>query len=95
MKKKRSPKHLAFIRGLPCAMCNRPPPNHAHHSLAHKPGMSMKAADCETIPLCMLCHESLHNPRVNGPFKGWSGEKRGSWERAKVDLYNIDTGAFF
>lgn len=88
-KRKRDPAWLAFIRSLPCCMCLKMPPSEAHHSLAHKPGMSMKATDHETMPLCgpwpFGCHYDLHH--LQGRFKGWTKQQRKSWERVKVDLY--------
>lgn len=79
---------LNFIRSLPCCMCLKPAPSEAHHSLAHKPGLGMKASDHHTIPLCggpQGCHACLHTYR--GRFQGWTKQMRKDWERAKVSLY--------
>lgn len=87
-KPKRDARWLSFIRSLPCCMCLAPPPSEAHHSLAHKPGLGMKASDHHTLPLCggpQGCHAGLHT--YQGRFKGWTREQRKAWERGKVDLY--------
>lgn len=88
MKPRRDPAWLKFIRSLPCCMCLAPPPSEAHHSLAHKPGLGMKASDHDTLPLCSGprgCHAGLHT--YTGRFKGWSKQQRKDWERGKVALY--------
>jgi len=72
MKKKRpsrNPKHLAYIRSLPCSICKAGFLSHhksvqAHHLL--KPwigtrGISMKADDRNVIPLCLYHHHLLHS----------------------------------
>ena len=92
----KDPRHLAFLRGLPCAMCLRPPPCDAHHSTAHRRGLGLKASDRHAFPLCNGpdgCHDQFHSAR--GRFKGWDKEKRRLWQRAMVDLYNVTKEAFF
>jgi|TARA_R110000803_G_scaffold176417_1_gene238876 hypothetical protein len=72
MKKARpskNPKHLAYVRSLPCSICKAGFLSHhrtvqAHHLL--KPwigtrGMSMKADDRNVIPLCLHHHHLLHS----------------------------------
>ena len=55
-----NPKHLRFIRGLPCAICGRPD-SEAHHLLRGPVrGMGLKAGDDWTIPLCSAHHRGLH-----------------------------------
>ena len=60
----KSPKHLKFIRGLPCLSCGRIPPSEAAHirfgSGNNKGGMGMKPSDNRTVPLCDQCHTKQH-----------------------------------
>ena len=74
----RSEKHLAFVRGHDCLIerdyerCNGTPVI-AHHFtfLKGKGGMSKKAADIYTVPLCSLHHSSLHAIGEKSFWKSW------------------------
>lgn len=57
----RVPHYLAFVRGLPCAVCKAPAPNDAHHF--GRSGLAMKADDYRTVPLCRRCHNDWHEGR--------------------------------
>jgi hypothetical protein len=53
------PKYLAWLRTLPCAVCERPPPSQAAHTgsrLDQGVGMGQKTPDRDAIPLCAGCH---------------------------------------
>jgi len=59
--------HLERLRGLPCALCGKPPPSVAHHLIGNYGptgpvrGWGLKAGDNFTIPLCENCHNGLHD----------------------------------
>ena len=53
----RDAKRLAAIRKLPCVVCGRSPVDAAHsNQSAHNKGLSIKASDEFTIPLCRQHH---------------------------------------
>ena len=57
----RDNKYLAFIRGLPCAVCGKPGPSEAaHQRILQGGGIGLKPSDYETIPLCSGCHKLEH-----------------------------------
>ena len=57
----RDKKYLAFIRGLPCAVCGKPGPSEAaHQRILQGGGIGLKPSDYETIPLCADCHHIEH-----------------------------------
>jgi hypothetical protein len=86
-----SPKHLAYIRTLPCHVqqddehCNGAPV-HAHHLTIIKGerGVSQKAGDNHTLPLCSLHHRTLHNIGEKTFWKNWGvdaiEESKKLWE---------------
>lgn len=54
---------LEFVRSLPCAGCNAPPPSEAHHW----PPKGMGGAhvdDTKTFPVCGICHKRCHREVV-------------------------------
>jgi len=55
----RSPAHLAFIRSLPCCVCLRTRNVEACHTPGSR-GMSQKADDRLTIPMCSIHHKEQH-----------------------------------
>lgn len=83
-----SPKHLRFLRTLPCAHCQRTGPSEAHHSTAHRAGKGMKANDLDAFPLCggpRGCHRQFHD--ATGSFRSWDKAARRLWQRSMVTLY--------
>lgn len=74
------PRYLAHLRRLPCAMCDAPPPSHAHHHSMKQRGRGQKAADRYAFPLCEpKCHTGgLH--MLAGCFKGWHKEQLRAWQ---------------
>lgn len=52
------PAHLARVRRLPCCVCGKTAPSHAHHINIHT--MGRKAGDREVIPLCWDHHQGNH-----------------------------------
>ena len=74
----RSEEHLAFVRGHDCLIerdgehCNGTPV-FAHHFtfLKGEGGMSKKAADIYTVPLCFFHHGVLHHMGEKSFWKSW------------------------
>lgn len=81
----KSPRHLSFLRTLPCAFCQRTGPSEAHHSTAHRQGKGTKASDLDAFPLCAQHHRDFHDAR--GSFRGWDKAARRLWQRGMVALY--------
>ncbi len=58
----RDPKHLKFIRSLPCCVCLcTDNVQAAHIRLGNDGGLAMKPSDCYTVPLCADCHHKQHS----------------------------------
>lgn len=57
----RSPKHLEFVRSLPCCVCLNPESVAAHIRIGTDGGMGLKPSDFYTVPLCHACHTKQHN----------------------------------
>jgi len=62
-----APKHLEFIRTLPCLVCGTPDQTEAAHiRMSHaaaakrETGKAEKPSDCWTVPLCGDCHRFQH-----------------------------------
>jgi len=71
----RSPKHLKYIRTLPCSVCKMVYDIHAHHLTHAEPGgTSRKTSDNWVVPLCGDHHYILH----------YQGE-RSFWKKYKLD----------
>lgn len=51
------PRHLAYIRSLPCIFCGAPPPSQAAHFRAGVTGMGTKPHDFYTFPMCARHHQ--------------------------------------
>jgi hypothetical protein len=68
-----APEYLAWVRSLPCWVCNSPFKSDAHHRIGHGRCGSVKTDDLEAMPLCPACHRELHDngwhafEEVNGP----------------------------
>jgi len=89
---KKDPKHLRWIRSLPCALLRLPLPRvtpcrfdvEAHHPTGA--GTGLRDGDRRSIPLCGFHHrEELH--RFAGTFEGWSKEEVHALEDVLSDLY--------
>ena len=71
----RSPKHLKYIRTLPCSVCKIVYDIHAHHLTHAEPsGTSRKTNDNWVVPLCGDHHYILH----------YQGE-RSFWKKYKLE----------
>lgn len=66
----RSPKHLAFVRELPCLFCARPAVE-AHHAFRRNGGggMGIKGCDLLAVPLCHEHHHELHATGTVRPYQ--------------------------
>lgn len=74
------PVHLAIIRSLDCARCQKPGPSEAHHPRDFT-GAGLRAPDADAFPLCDRCHRSwLHD-------SGVPKEERRSFQREMVAKY--------
>ena len=73
-----------YIRGLPCAVCDRPAPSEAHHHTGGR-GRGQKADDRRTIPLCRVCHTDFH--AACGFFKFYDKAARREWQDRMVERY--------
>jgi hypothetical protein len=51
--------YLTFVRGLPCAFCQRPGPSEPHHF--GRRGVGQKTDDYRTVPACRTCHDAKHD----------------------------------
>jgi len=67
----RSRAYLMHVASLPCLVC-RTSPCQAHHLIGGRHGMGMKAGDDMTVPLCPICHASLH---ADGNETRWLAER--------------------
>ncbi len=67
MKPHRSSKHLAFVRSLPCCVPDCRRKSDAAHLGGH--GMSIKAPDDRTAPLCRHHHHELGGPGGRRAFE--------------------------
>lgn len=68
----RSPKHLRFIRSLPCLICFSSASEAAHIRMFTDGGASLKPSDNYTVPLCHRDHLRQHNV---GELTFWGGEE--------------------
>lgn len=71
-------RHMARVKQLPCGVCDQCAPSDAHHIRTGQ-GMSQRADDFLTIPLCKACHQ--------GP-QGIHGD-RTLWRIFKVDELTV------
>lgn len=81
----RDPEYMAIVRTLPCAAIGLPGHQcdgsiHAHH--AGYRGVSQKADDNTTIPLCQVAHANWHD--CNGCFAGWERDEREAFAVIKI-----------
>ncbi len=60
--------YLQAVKGLPCAVCDAPPPSDAHHVICDRFG-ARKSSDWDAIPLCKKHHqngpEAIHNGKAS------------------------------
>lgn len=61
---KRSPtaaerKYMGMVASMSCACCGQPGPSNVHH-IREGQGMSQRASNWLTIPLCYDCHQGVN-----------------------------------
>ena len=87
----RAKDYLAWVRGLPCALCGGAPPNTAHHVIRQRDGGRAE----NTVPLCVDCHRALHG---TGPARkfldGRDARSLGAYARALRARYATATKRF-
>jgi hypothetical protein len=49
--------HMAWIKSLPCGVCDEPGPSDAHHIT----DCGRRVSHYATIPLCKSCHQDTRN----------------------------------
>ena len=59
--------HLAWVKSLPCSVCEQPGPSEAHHI---EQGLHYAC-----IPLCHDCHRGAHNG-IHGQRRMWAVMKK-------------------
>jgi len=61
--KRSYPKYLAYVRTLPCCVCNKPGPSEPHHikGVGGFSGAGLKAPDYASMPMCATCHREMHD----------------------------------
>ena len=82
------PKHQAFVRTKPCALCGSSPVE-AHHLL--KPwqgfrGTGLKAGDQNLMPLCPYHHRELH---MRGDEMEYFNQEKGDRTFGKVTAMQL------
>lgn len=72
----KSTKYLAFVRTLPCVVCDGAyGDSEPHHLIGHKRGaMGAKHSDFETFPLCHRHHRELHDCGYTH-WEDWHGDQ--------------------
>ena len=61
-------RHVARVKQLPCGVCGAPAPSAAHHVRTGQ-GMSQRAGDFCTIPLCWEHHQGTTG--IHGDRSAW------------------------
>ena len=60
-------RHLFKVKSLPCGVCGKAAPSHAHHIKQHSQYLC--------IPLCEDCHQGAHNG-IHGQARIWAVLKK-------------------
>lgn len=61
-------RHMTRIKRMGCVVCGAPPPSYAHHIRTGQ-GMSQRASDFLTLPLCYECHQGKSG--IHGDRSAW------------------------
>ena len=85
----RSDSFLAFVRALPCSVCESPAPNEAHHVFGG--GKGLKCSDLYTISLCRRHH---HEHDSVGKISFYKNHNLDKWELVAktMEKYILETG---
>lgn len=57
----RDAKHLKFVGGLPCLVCDSEPTDAHHIRKGSDGGVGLKPSDSFTVPLCRAHHQDIHS----------------------------------
>lgn len=77
------PRHLAFIRSLPCCVCGKAPRSEAAHIRnGTDGGMALNPSDRWVVPLCAACHRT-------GPRAQHTVGEVTFWGDLEVDPYGL------
>lgn len=73
--------HMEAVKGLPCSVCDAPPPSDAHHI--------NQGQHWTVVALCKDCHQ--------GGYLGWHGQKRAWAVRKmdELDALNVTIRRLF
>lgn len=80
------PKHLDFIKTLPCCICFKEPVEPAHIRFKTDGGTALKPSDKWTVPLCHDHH--AHQHQVGEP-EFWYAEHRRDPHKLAERLYGV------
>jgi len=86
----RSEEHKAAVRRLKCVSRNMPGARckgvieASHNDYDGTKGAGLKTSDLTCVPQCSQCHRDV--ARLEGPWKGWTGELRAEWFAAATAL---------
>jgi len=64
--------YMRRVKELPCGVCEQAGPSDAHHVRAGQ-GMSQRAGNYCTVPLCKECHQGKHG--IHGDRMAWKLRK--------------------
>lgn len=64
----KAPKHRSeawrrAVASLPCIVCKRAGPSQCAHANHRGKGLSMRAPDCYSVPMCPACHTEFDQGR--------------------------------
>ena len=82
---KRDNDRLKAIRKMICCKCGADAPSQAAHSNfgIHGKGKGIKADDCYTIPLCVICHQNFDQN-----LSQQTRQQQQEWFLKKLDFIN-------
>jgi hypothetical protein len=82
--------YCAAVRALSCLVCGTHSGVQAHH--AGQRGMSQRAHDHSSVPLCLVHHAEWHG--ASGWCKGWDKTRRREWaaEAITATLVAVNLG---
>lgn len=75
--------HLQAVKGLPCSVCDAPPPSDAHHV--------NQGQHFTVIALCKDCHQGSENG-LHGRKTMWRVMKLDEWGALNITIQRINEG---
>lgn len=73
--------HLQAVKGLPCSVCDAPPPSDAHHV--------NQGQHFTTIALCKDCHQGSENG-LHGRRTMWRVMKMDEWSALNITISRLN-----